>query len=84
MAAARLEDFDGAATLFSVKDVAQDDNVVGEEFFQAMSRDFSIFTIAFRRHKHGEAGLFEGAADMKQLAAQDLRVADEMVKKLGE
>ena len=49
-----------------------------------MPRDFSVLTIAFRRHKHGEAGLFESAADMKQFATQDLRVTDKMVKKLGQ
>ena len=53
MAAAHLENLDGAAALFPVQHVAQDDDVIGDELFQPVPGDFAVLAVALCGHEYG-------------------------------
>src|SRR5579885_476230 len=84
VATAHFEDLDRTPPALSLKNVAQNDHVVGDEFLQSMPGNLAILAVALGSHQHGEPALLERVADTKKLAPQDLRIADEMVEELSE
>ncbi len=69
--AAELEDLDRAPAHLSVEDVAQHGDVVGDELFDAESRDRSVLLQAFGGEHRRHAQRLQRRRDAKELAADD-------------
>ena len=57
--AAQLEDLHRAPTPFSLQNVAQDHDVVGDEFLNAVARNRPVLIDALGRHQRGDTDLLE-------------------------
>ena len=68
---AELEDFDRAAALFTLKDVAQDHHVIGDEFLDSVAADFTVLAGALGGHHRGDAHAFQRRGEPEQFGADD-------------
>ena len=69
--ASELEDLHGAATFFLAEDVAEDDDVVGDELLDVVSADGAVLAGAFGGDDGGDAHDTEGGDEAEDFASDD-------------
>src|SRR5688500_5708221 len=74
--AADLEDLDRAAASLVVEQVAEDDDVVGDELLDAVARDLAILVHPLAGEDDGQAEPLERGRDAEQLGPQDRMIRE--------